>query len=95
MIQLAQTLGPNREHCVTRSWWPMMAASFDARTEPAISVRYPTRADALPADTAALRTTWEAHTAVRCRCRQGECEARRILEDALEGLEKLLKTAGN
>ncbi len=72
-----------------------MAASFDARTEPAMSVRYPTRADALPVDIAALRTIWEAHTAVRCRCRQGECEARRILQVALEGLEKLLQAAGD
>jgi hypothetical protein len=72
-----------------------MAASLDVWTEPAISVRYPTRADALPVDIAALRTIWEAHTAVRCRCRQGECEAHRILEDALEGLEKLLQTVGD
>lgn len=71
----------------------MMATSFDARTEPAMSARYPTRADTLPVDIAALRTIWEAHTAVRYRCRQRDCEARRILEEALEGLETLLQTA--
>jgi hypothetical protein len=46
--------------------------------------------DALVKDEAALLTVWEAHTAARHRCREGECEARQVLEDAIGKMQELL-----
>lgn len=52
--------------------------------------RYRDLHDAPVKDEAALLTIWEAHTASRHRCREGECEARQVLEDALGRLQELL-----
>jgi hypothetical protein len=54
--------------------------------------RYPTLRDALVKDEAALLTVCEAHAAVRHRCAQGECEARQVLDEALDRIHALLAT---
>jgi hypothetical protein len=52
--------------------------------------RYRTLRDALVKDEAALLTVCEAHAAVRHRCAEGECEARRVLDEALDRIRALL-----
>jgi hypothetical protein len=54
--------------------------------------RYPTLRDALVKDEAALLTVCEAHAAVRHRCAEGECEARQVLDAALDRIRALLAT---
>lgn len=51
--------------------------------------RYRNLHDALVKDEAALLTIWEAHTAVRHRCGERECEARQALEDVLGRIQEL------
>lgn len=52
--------------------------------------RYPSLREVLAKDEAALLRISEAHTAVRHRCREGECEARQVFEDALGKIQELL-----
>lgn len=52
--------------------------------------RYPTFRDVLVKDEAALLTICEAHAAVRHRCAEGQCEARQVLDEALDKIRRLL-----
>jgi len=57
--------------------------------------RYPDRATILRDEETALLTVWQAHTAVRCRCRDdGGCEIRRVLEDAIGAIQESLDREG-
>ena len=51
---------------------------------------YPTFRDVLVKDEAVLMTVCEAHAAVRHRCAEGQCEARRVLDEALDKIRELL-----
>jgi hypothetical protein len=72
------------------STWHQRATVAPEVAKMAIHGRYPSLRDALLKDEAALLTVFEAHTAVRHRCREGECEARQVLDDALGRIQELL-----
>lgn len=56
---------------------------------------YPDMAAVLRDDETGLITLWQAHTAVRCRCaKDGGCEARQVLEDAIDRIRLLRAAAG-
>jgi hypothetical protein len=57
--------------------------------------KYPDTLTGLRDDETGLLTVWQAHTSVRCRCRDdGKCAARQVLEDAISKIQELIAHEG-